>query len=295
MGETLDELGRRDGVGDGVRRDVPHGRGELRGQRRLDVPVAAHVERPQRQQGVGVRAGPQRQAGQDVPGLPGVDGDEHGGAVAKFARPLPRHGRALDRGQPQRDHGPVLGRVRELLGGGETGPGAAAGVVGMPVGLPLLPLPRVDGRRRSPRGRAGEGHRRDAVVELGGQPRTLRNGQGDHQFSRMVVSDPVQVEPGHRRLRRPRIRVRAAQAPAVLQAQGDAVVVGRPPGDPGKRLMDEPAPQPGQHGGPGARKLRGVRVREPRSYDVQLGGECPLRDGSAHTVVLSRSNAIHTY
>lgn len=71
----------------------------------------------------------------------------------------------------------------------------------------------------------------------------------------------------------------------------DPAKVGRDAG----RLVDEPAPQPRQDRGPGPREPGGVGAGPVGADRVQLGGEGPLRGSSAHGVVLSRPNAIHTY
>ncbi len=141
----------------------------------------------------------------------------------------------------------------------------------MPVHHPLLPRP-VAVRplvRVILRGRPGQRQRRHAVPQFRGEPRRVRHGEIGRQPRRVVVGDVVEAYDADVGVRPVRVGGRTGQPAAVPKAQDEAVTHAAAARDPGQRLMGERTPQPGQHGGTGARQPG----REPGEQSGPEGGQ----------------------
>ncbi len=215
---------------------------------------------------------------QDVRRLPRVHRDQDPARVPQLRRPVAGDQAFLGPygDQPEFHHRPVLGRVRQLLGHRETGPGTAVRVVGVPVDHPLLPLPGGQRGGVLPGGRlTGPGEREGGRtgVQLGGELLPVRHPEGRHQPRGLPVGPAVEQQLAHVGPGRVRIRQWTLQPGAPGQQQRQAVGRVLAAHDPGQGLEGQGPPQPGQHGRPRTAERGGVRGSERRAYAGQLGGD----------------------
>ena len=223
---------------------------------------------------------------QHVVALPGVHRQQRRQPFAGGQPPVGRH-----RHQLQWHDGPVLGGVRQHLGGRHAQPGTAARVQWMPVDDVLLgggervgrgeagQVPQ--GRRTAARtgagwrlGGAGEGEIGDAVVQLHGEP---AGGAGQveraEQPGGVGVRAPAELhrEPVRRAGERLGHRRVAGEDPAAVECHGQPSGVDVPGSNAADGLSRQRAPQPGQDARPRPGQRRLVRRRERGPHPVQLG------------------------